>query len=197
MMREDAASFMARNKAELKAVRARQRREPKVALRSPEDIETERREREAAFDARHWTFMDGNFIHKEQPPKPKDTHKQSTLPECMSSAQSAKSVRHASPAMKAQKQDDGKLSNHLDWGAPSPVPTTNGESASLVLLFQAFSYGVLAQQLVPPLRECDHCLVPLLSLKRSSSFCFCRLCELHLFHRLRHRYVCSPTEMYD
>jgi hypothetical protein len=100
---------MARNKAELKAVRARQMREPKVALRSPEDIETERREREAAFDARHWNFMDGNFIHKEQPPKPKDTHKQSTLPECMSSAQSAKSVRHASPAMKAHKQDDEKL----------------------------------------------------------------------------------------
>jgi hypothetical protein len=51
--REDAASFMARNKAELQAVRARQRREPKVALRSPENVETERRESEAASDARH------------------------------------------------------------------------------------------------------------------------------------------------
>jgi hypothetical protein len=84
--REDAASFMARNKAELQAVQARQRREPKVALRSEEEMEAERRESEAAFDARHWNFMDGNFIHKKQPPKPKDTHKQSMLPECMSSA---------------------------------------------------------------------------------------------------------------
>jgi hypothetical protein len=101
MMREDAASFMARNKAELKAVRARQRRKPKASLRSSEDIETERREWEAAFDARHWNFMDGNFIHKKQPPKPKDTHKQSTLQECMSSAQSAKTVRPPSAAISA------------------------------------------------------------------------------------------------
>jgi hypothetical protein len=92
MMREDAASFMARNKAELKAVRARQKREPKAPLRS-RVIETERREWEAAFDARHWNFMDGNFIHKKQPPKPKDTHKQSTLQECLSSSRSAKPVR--------------------------------------------------------------------------------------------------------
>jgi hypothetical protein len=56
--REDAASFMARSKAELQAIRARQRREPKVPLRSDEEIETERREREAERDAWHWIPME-------------------------------------------------------------------------------------------------------------------------------------------
>jgi hypothetical protein len=92
--REDAASFMARNKAELQAVRARQRREPKVPLRSDEEIETERRERQAEHDARHWIPMEfGSIFRKSPPPKPRDTHKQSTLQECLSSARSAKAVR--------------------------------------------------------------------------------------------------------
>jgi hypothetical protein len=95
---------MAQNKGELQAVRARQRREPKVPLRSEEEIETERREREAEHDARHFVSMDtGNIFRKNPPPKPKDTHKQSTLQECLSSARSSKAARPPSAAISAQK----------------------------------------------------------------------------------------------
>jgi hypothetical protein len=63
-----------------------------------------RRESEAASDARHFVSIDtGNIIREKPPPKPKDTLKQSTLQECLTSTRSAKTVRHASPAINAQK----------------------------------------------------------------------------------------------
>jgi hypothetical protein len=92
---------MAEQKAELKAVRARQRRKSgRVCL---EDTLDDVLEADVNFDPRRWDLMDGKFIREKTPPKTKDTHKQSTLPECMSPARSAKAVRHASPAINAQK----------------------------------------------------------------------------------------------
>jgi hypothetical protein len=79
-----AASFMAEQKAELKAVRARPRREPGRARL--EDTLDDVLEADVDFDPRHWHLTDTNFIREKPPPKPKDTHKQSTLPECLTSA---------------------------------------------------------------------------------------------------------------
>jgi hypothetical protein len=101
-MSESAASFMARNKAELQAVRDRQRRGPEArrARAMMEDMESDLREAEAASDARgHWHMGGTNDVKLEKPtPNPKDTQKQNTLPECLSAGvpQSAKAVRHAS-----------------------------------------------------------------------------------------------------
>jgi hypothetical protein len=107
---------MAEQKAELKAVRARRRREPGKARL--EDTLDDVLEADVNFDPRRWDLMDGNFIREKTPPKPKDTHKQSTLQECLTSTRSAKTVRHASAAINAEKQDDRNPSNHLDWRAP-------------------------------------------------------------------------------
>jgi hypothetical protein len=88
--------------------------------------------------------MDGNFIHKKQPPKPKDTHKQSTLQECLSSAQSAKTVRPPSAAISAPGNKTWKSSDLTRAAADC-------ESASLVLL-PTFASDLLAFQLASLLR---------------------------------------------
>jgi hypothetical protein len=96
---------MAEQKAELKAVRARQRRE--LGRASLEDTLDDVLEADVNFDLRHWNLMDdGNIIWEKPPPQPNDAHKQSTLPGCLTFARSSKAVRHASPATNAQKQDD-------------------------------------------------------------------------------------------
>jgi hypothetical protein len=117
---------MAEQKAELKVVRARQRCEPGRARL--EDTLDDVLEADVDFDHRRWDLMDGNFIREKPPPKPKDTHKQSTLPECLTSARSAKAVRHASPAINAQKLDDGKLFPH-----PCPQLTASVRASSCSL----------------------------------------------------------------
>lgn len=99
-MNESAASFMARIKAELQPVRARQRCGPE-ALRvraMMEYTKSDPHEAEAVSNARaDWHFGHTDDVPCERPPpKPKDTRKQSILPDCMSLERSSKAVRHAS-----------------------------------------------------------------------------------------------------